>query len=508
MNLKRPRVRIITIIMVDIVKKKVLQKLLWLLPVVWGGLLVVFFVWLPAARLADWEARLGAGRWEDQRVVLGEVVRESDGGEAIEEMIGVYLGASDDDDFLKAMLFLQANGLGDVEIYRKQFEWRLWPMAFSEILKSDTGGRFDLWSLYGGIEGEILKALRDGTTHDVAFEYLALYLKKGGRWSYAVVGDVIWRRGLMLGLEGDEAGRMDVARRLGEIISTDLIAGYDEVIKKVLVDKDETVRLRGLMSVLDLLAKYGFDSTLVDGLDLCAADEVEEIRAVAELARRMMVLKSVKAEGGDGERVGMRELLAWCGDERGEVRNVGCVLILRQLGGDKAEIVRIAKGLLVSLDDRERASGLMIAGLSGVRPMGRKKEGGAEVDLIGYLGSYVPWEMKQRVRLAEWMQGRDDAFGGQIPQLVSQGKIDLGTLVLGATHLRRYGLLEGLWRGEKMVDPRMLELLGMRYRGEVFGVDDGVVMPVFEAGLTGKEKQRSRIEIAVWLRLGLYRLAD
>lgn len=504
-GLNRSTVWIITNFMSIKAKKKVLQKLLWLAPAIWGGFLYVYLVLVPQQQFEKWARRLG-GEWHVQQIVLVEVVESGWVGEGVDEMLSLYLKEAAAGHFLKAMLFLEANGWADTEVFKKQFELRLWPMAYSDILKSDTGGRVELWVKYAGMRKKIFSEMRDLESHDLAFLSFVKYLEERGVWSDTEVGDVIWRRWIGLQLKGGQNEQMRVARWLGDISTVALIGQYGDVFERVLTDEIAEVRLAGLISVLDLSAAFGFQGELMKCVDLCIGDDVFEIRQVAMFAKQMILLNPVLTRAGEIAEIEMSELEALCGDERGDVRNVACAMIVKRLGFDRRAIEALSKKLIVSLDDDERASGLMIAGLSGVRPRGEKTAGSGEVDLLDYLLTYVPWEMKQRVRLAKWMQGGDDAFTEQIPILVKQGKIDLATLVLGVTHVRRYELIEGLWRGDKMVDPRLLKLLDMRYRDTIFELSKGVGMPRFVAGLEGKEKQRSQIEIAVWLRLGLYRL--
>ncbi|MBI1337618.1 MAG: hypothetical protein GC164_11720 [Phycisphaera sp.] len=83
------------------------------------------------------------------------------------------------------------------------------------------------------------------------------------------------------------------------------------------------------------------------------------------------------------------------------MRDLACV------AASKCEdVLDMATKLLKTFDENARLSGVIVAGLAGVRPTGTLRDTGQKVDLLDYVSQYPDWRLGQYVRLADWLQGR------------------------------------------------------------------------------------------------------
>jgi hypothetical protein len=149
------------------------------------------------------------------------------------------------------------------------------------------------------------------------------------------------------------------------------------------------------------------------------------------------------------------------------MRDLACIVAVKRFSPEQHEA--LAGALLRSFDDRDKMSGAMLCGLTGVRPRASIIDLATtlelrEVDLLAYRLQHEDiWEVQQVLRLAVWMQGdevRDSKDRTLEPRQLTAAllsmpdNVPLTTVLLAMLHMRDPAALEYLLnpRGEQRVD--------------------------------------------------------
>ncbi len=510
-------------------KKSISKKIIYLLPITLLTLWLVIDLALPSYQASQWEAALTkADSWQKQKGVLAEILSSGREDDPVIQIITDHLSKCPADAYLKGLLLLQENQFNPKDLFKKQVAGRLWGMAMTDIVKQLGGTRAGLWHSFDGIEKLVLAEMGDDQLNQYVFDAFVAYLKKTQRWRWDVVGDRIWSRDLKQQLTGHASQKLSATWMLLEIRDVSALPLYQPCLEKLRTAAQAKVQMAGLITILDLIAIHGHRAILLEELGKYAQLHSEKTTprhgqaAISQVAKIAMDF-ILQIEAGQSQKKNLARakqqpvanpsianLRASLGSADHLSRVIACALLVKTLADQPKQLKQLVRQLLISLDHSKRESGLLIAGLSRVKARARKSQSGQTVELLPYLKAYVPWKMKQRVRLALWMQSRDPKFTRQIPLLIDSQAIDLPTLILSATARNRYDLIDKLWQGRRLASPDLIHILANVYRPEIFSVSNPpLLMPRFVPQLNGankrKEIQRSQIEIAVWLRLKLYR---
>lgn len=156
------------------------------------------------------------------------------------------------------------------------------------------------------------------------------------------------------------------------------------------------------------------------------------------------------------------------------MRELGAVLAARHL--DEAQNRELARELLTSLSDNRRMSGALLAGLTGIEPIGiegnmpavlaaepdlteadLREMSDAELQRLGlqrrnildyWIEHHEDWAVRQHMRLAKWMMGGLPEMTEQLPLLFQRSDMPRTTLALG---MLKRGDARGL---DILVNPR------------------------------------------------------